>query len=100
MTDKIEESWATEYSSYLPGGMIYMWKQSGGGGEKERFPGVELVYQCTDQYFIDDKSNPHQTFRCFSNRHIPQKNASFYQHVTQLKRCFRKYIQNKVILLE
>ena len=92
MTDKIEESWATDYSKHLPGGMKYKYKSEGGGGEDDRFPGVQLVYHCTDQYFIDDKSNPDQTLRCFSNRQIPQKNASLYQHITQLKKCFRKYM--------
>ena len=93
MKDKVTESWATEYSVHLDGGLIYQRKQEGGGPEEYRAPGVKLVYKCADQYFIDDKSNPDQTLRCFSNRHIPEKNASWYEpgHFTQFKRCFRKY---------
>ena len=87
----IKEDWAVDYRSSLRGGFERVGKTGGGGTEEERFPGTTFDYKCSEHYFLDDDSNPNQRLQCLSNRQIAEKNASFYQHFQQIRKCYRKF---------
>lgn len=85
MNDLITASWAADYNEFVPGGL-----KINDASVALRHPETEFAYKCSSQYFIPDKSNPDQTLRCLSNRQIAQKNASYYNGFTDIKKCARK----------